>query len=283
MKKEGLFDESRKRAIPFLPETIGIVTSRSGAVLHDMVKIISERFENASIIFANASVQGQNSAIEIANAIDLLNKYNERERKIDVIIVGRGGGSIEDLWSFNEEITARAIYNSKIPVISAVGHETDFTIADFVADRRASTPSNAAEMVVPVKSELVRQVKSLNARLHSAVYKIISNKKNSISHLIQNIEKVSPQRIIENKKIRINDLVENMHESIAGKINLLNINISHLRKRLFLKNPLNILKERRLHINGLSEKLEKYALVRISNYRSRINAEQKSPKLIKSL
>lgn len=276
LKKEGLFDEYRKRRIPFLPERIGIVTSRNGAVLHDMVKIILDRFENASIIFVNASVQGQNSAIEIANAIDLLNKYNESERKIDVIIVGRGGGSIEDLWSFNEEITARAIYNSKIPVISAVGHETDFTLADFVADRRASTPSNAAEMVVPVKSELVRQVKSLNARLHSAVYKIISNKKNSISHLIQNIEKVSPQRIIENKKIRINDLVENMHELIAGKINLLNINISHLRKRLFLKNPLNILKERRLHVNGLSEKLEKYALVRISNYRSRINAEQKA-------
>ena len=276
LKKEGLFDESRKRAIPFLPETIGIVTSRSGAVLHDMVKIISDRFENASIIFANASVQGQNSALEIANAIDLLNKYSELERKIDVIIVGRGGGSIEDLWSFNEEITARAIYNSKIPVISAVGHETDFTIADFVADRRASTPSNAAEMVIPVKSELVRQAESLNARLHTAVYKIISNKKSSISRLIQNIERVSPQRIIENKKIRINDLVENMHESIAGKINLLNINISHLRKRLFLKNPLNILKERRLHINGLSEKLEKSALARISNYRSRISTEQKA-------
>ena len=276
LKKEGLFDESRKRAIPFLPETIGIVTSRSGAVLHDMVKIISDRFENASIIFANASVQGQNSALEIANAIDLLNKYSELERKIDVIIVGRGGGSIEDLWSFNEEITARAIYNSKIPVISAVGHETDFTIADFVADRRASTPSNAAEMVIPVKSELVRQAESLNARLHTAVYKIISNKKSSISRLIENIERVSPQRIIENKKIRINDLVENMHESIAGKINLLNINISHLRKRLFLKNPLNILKERRLHINGLSEKLEKSALARISNYRSRISTEQKA-------
>ena len=276
LKKEGLFDESRKRTIPFLPERIGIVTSRSGAVLHDMVKIISDRFENASIIFANASVQGQNSAPEIANAIDLLNKYSERERKIDVIIVGRGGGSIEDLWSFNDEITARAIYNSKIPVISAVGHETDFTIADFVADRRASTPSNAAEMAVPVKSELIRQVESLTVRLKSAAVKAISNKKNSLSRLIQNIEKVSPKRLIENKKIRINDLVENMHELIDGKINLLNINISHLRKRLFLKNPLNILKERRLYINGLSEKLEKSALSRILNYRNRINTEKKA-------
>ena len=276
LKKEGLFDESRKKTIPFLPERIGIVTSRSGAVLHDMVKIIKARFENVSIIFANASVQGLNAATEIAGAIELLNKYSERERKIDVIIVGRGGGSIEDLWAFNEEITARAIYNSKIPVISAVGHETDFTIADFVADRRASTPSNAAEISVPVKSELIRQVESLNARLQSAVYKIILNKKNSISHLIQNIEKVSPQRMIENKKIRINDLVENMLELVAGKINLLNINISHLRTRLFLKNPSNILKERRLHINGLSEKLEKSALSRILNYRNIISSEKKA-------
>ncbi len=276
LKQEGLFEESRKRAIPFLPETIGIVTSKSGAVLHDMLKIIFNRFNNASVIFANASVQGRNSAPEIAGAIELLNAYSERERKIDVIIVGRGGGSIEDLWSFNEEITARAIYNSKIPVISAVGHETDFTIADFVADRRASTPSNAAEIVIPVKSELVRRVESLDERLQAAIYKIISNKKSSISRLIQNIEKVSPQRIIENKKIRINDLLENMHEIIAGKVNLLNINISHLRKRLFLKNPLNILKDRRLHVNGLSEKLEKYTLTRILNYKSRITAEQKT-------
>ncbi|MCL6119443.1 MAG: exodeoxyribonuclease VII large subunit [Deltaproteobacteria bacterium] len=276
LKKEGLFDESRKRTIPFLPERIGIVTSRNGAVLHDMVKIITSRFENVSIIFANASVQGLNAAAEIAGAIELLNKYSNSERKIDVIIVGRGGGSIEDLWAFNEEITARAIYNSKIPIISAVGHETDFTIADFVADRRASTPSNAAEMAVPVKSELIRQLKSLTVRLKSAAVKAISNKKNSLSRLIQNIEKVSPKRLIENKKIRINDLVENMHELIDGKINLLNINISHLRKRLFLKNPLNILKERRLYINGLSEKLEKSALSRILNYRNRINTEKKA-------
>ena len=187
LKKEGLFDESRKRTIPFLPERIGIVTSRNGAVLHDMVKIITSRFENVSIIFANASVQGLNAAAEIAGAIELLNKYSNSERKIDVIIVGRGGGSIEDLWAFNEEITARAIYNSKIPIISAVGHETDFTIADFVADRRASTPSNAAEMAVPVKSELIRQLKSLTVRLKSAAVKAISNKKNSLSRLIQNI------------------------------------------------------------------------------------------------
>ena len=276
LKNEGLFDEARKRPIPFLPETIGIVTSRNGAVLHDMVKIIAARFENASIIFANASVQGLNAAAEIAAAIELLNKYSELGRKIDVVIVGRGGGSIEDLWAFNEEITAKAIYNSKIPVISAVGHETDFTIADFVADMRASTPSNAAEMVIPVKYELIRQVKSLSVRLKSAAVKAISSKKNSLSLLIQNIEKVSPKRLIENKKIRINDLAENMIELIDAKINLLNINISHLRKRLFLKNPLNILKERRLYVSGLSERLEKSAFLIILNYRNRINTEKKA-------
>ncbi|WP_291492539.1 exodeoxyribonuclease VII large subunit [Desulfurella sp.] len=196
--------------------------------------------------------------------------------EIDVIIVGRGGGSIEDLWAFNEEITARAIYNSKIPIISAVGHETDFTIADFVADIRASTPSNAAEIVVPVKSELIRQLKSLDLRLKSASAKLISNKKNNLLHLIKNIEKVSPKRLVENKKIRINDLVENMHETITRKIDIFNINISHLRKRLFLKNPLNILKERRLHIKELSEKLKKSALTIILQYRNKINTEKKA-------
>ena len=276
LKKEGLFDESRKRRIPFLPETIGIVTSRSGAVLHDMVKIIKARFENASIIFANAAVQGQNSAPEIANAIDLLNKYSERERKIDVIIVGRGGGGIEDLWSFNEEITARAIYNSKIPVISAVGHETDFTIADFVADRRASTPSNAAEMAVPVKYELINKVESLKGRIKSGAIKIISSRKAELSNLIKSMEKVSPKRIIQDKKIRVNDLMENMEGLIERKINLLNINISHLRKRLFLKTPLNILKECRLRINGLSDRLARIARSEILNYRNRINAEKKA-------
>ena len=276
LKREGLFDESRKRAIPFLPETIGIVTSKSGAVLHDIVKIIKSRFENISIIFANASVQGQNSATEIAQAIELLNLYGRTKRKIDVIIVGRGGGSIEDLWAFNEEITARAIYNSSIPVISAVGHETDFTIADFVADKRASTPSNAAEMAVPVKSELVRRVETLRNRIIFGAVNLISSRKAELSNLIKNMEKVSPKRIIQDRKIRVYDLAESLQNLAAGRINLLKLNVSHLRKRLLLKSPLNIFKERKLYINGLSDRLKRAQETTISSYKNIVKTESKA-------
>jgi exodeoxyribonuclease VII large subunit len=276
LRREGLFDESRKRAIPFLPETIGIVTSKSGAVLHDIVKILKTRFENISVIFANASVQGQNSASEIAHAVELLNLYSAARKKIDVIIVGRGGGSIEDLWAFNEEITARAIYNSSIPVISAVGHETDFTIADFVADKRASTPSNAAEMVVPVKSELVKHSENLKNRLKIGALNLISNRKAELSNLIKNIEKVSPKRIIQNKRIRVYDLAESLQNSAEGRINLLKLNVSHLYKRLLLKSPLNVFKERKLYINGLSGRLRRAAEITIANYKSRVGTECKA-------
>lgn len=276
LRREGLFDESRKRALPFLPETIGIVTSKSGAVLHDIVKILKSRFENISVIFANASVQGQNSASEIASALELLNLYSVTRKKIDLIIVGRGGGSIEDLWAFNEEITARAIYNSSIPIISAVGHETDFTIADFVADKRASTPSNAAEIAVPVKSELLKQSEKLKNRLKLGAVNLISNRKAELLNLIKNIEKVSPKRIIQNKRIRVYDLAENLQSSTEGRLNLLRLNISHLRKRLSLKSPIVVFKERKLYITGLSGRLRRAAEITVANYKSRIGTECKA-------
>jgi exodeoxyribonuclease VII large subunit len=276
LKKEGLFDESRKRPLPFMPETIGIVTSKSGAVLHDMVKIIRSRFENISIIFANASVQGQNSAAEIVRGIEILNLYSRTQRKIDLIIVGRGGGSIEDLWSFNEEIVARAICSSFVPIISAVGHETDFTIADFVADRRASTPSNAAEIAVPVKSELISKILSLNGRMRQSIFNFILGKKESLFNLIKNREKVSPKRILQNKKIRVCDLAESLHDTAEGRINLLRLDVSHLNKRLLLKSPLNIFKERKFYIIGLSERLKRAAENLISDYKSRIRTESKA-------
>ncbi len=278
LQKEGLFDEARKRKIPFLPRTIGIVTSRSGAVLHDMVKIIRSRFENADIVFKNSSVQGQNSAAEIADAIGFLNLYSEKIKKIDVIIVGRGGGSIEDLWSFNEEITARAIYNSKIPVISAVGHETDFTIADFVADRRASTPSNAAEIVIPVKSELAGKIESLENRFRQEIFNLISKRKTVLMNLIKNRERFSPKRIIHDKKLRILDISENMKNSTRGRINLFKLNASYLRKRLLLKSPSNILKERGLFIKGLSERLDRAVRITISNYKSTVKTSSNNAK-----
>ncbi|MBQ7953456.1 MAG: exodeoxyribonuclease VII large subunit, partial [Clostridia bacterium] len=147
---EGIFDASHKKPIPKTPKTIGVVTSPTGAAIRDIINVVTRRYPLAEIIVCPVLVQGENSAKQIANAIEYMN----RENMADVLIVGRGGGSIEDLWSFNEEVVAYAIYNSKIPIISAVGHETDFTIADFAADLRAPTPSAAAELAVPSVLEL---------------------------------------------------------------------------------------------------------------------------------
>ena len=159
--KEGLFDEAHKKPIPEFPERIGIVTSPTGAAIQDMLKVFRRRFPSAGLYLYPARVQGEGASEEIAAGIRAFNEWGE----VDVIIIGRGGGSLEDLWAFNEEEVARAIYASRIPVVSAVGHEIDFTMADFVADLRAPTPSTAVEMVVPDKAELERVIKGLKERI----------------------------------------------------------------------------------------------------------------------
>lgn len=165
LQAEGLFDEARKRPLPMLPQRIGIITSPTGAVLQDMLKILDRRFPNLSILISPVPVQGEGAAAEIVRAIKDLNGRGG----LDALILARGGGSLEDLWSFNEESVARAIAGSRIPVISAVGHETDYTIADFVADLRAPTPSAAAELVVRPKQELVGQIQALKDRIRHTI------------------------------------------------------------------------------------------------------------------
>ena len=167
--KEGLFDESRKKSIPMVPNRIGIVTSPTGAAIRDMLHVLKRRFPNVEIIINPVKVQGDGAKEEIAEAIEDFNKLIN----IDVLIVARGGGSLEDLWAFNEEIVARAIYNSKVPVISAVGHEIDWTISDFVADLRVPTPSVAAETVIVSKNELIDRLDDIESRLKAAPLDII--------------------------------------------------------------------------------------------------------------
>ncbi len=168
LSREGLFDPARKRVLPFLPQHIGIVTSPTGAAIRDMLNILQRRYPNLHILVAPVRVQGEGAAAEIARAIDLLNTRYD----LDVLIVGRGGGSIEDLWAFNEEAVARAIARSRLPVISAVGHEIDFTIADFVADLRAPTPSAAAELVVRPKADLEEVLRSLRRRVTQSLERL---------------------------------------------------------------------------------------------------------------
>jgi len=168
LEKEGLFDKSHKAPVPFLPTRIGVITSPTGAAIRDILNVTRRRFSNVEIIINPVRVQGKGAETEIADAIKEFNKLNqdpELGRQIDVMIVGRGGGSLEDLWAFNEEIVARAIYDSKIPVISAVGHEIDYTISDLAADLRAPTPSAAAELVIPRKEELLEKIEVAVTRL----------------------------------------------------------------------------------------------------------------------
>ena len=179
LQAEGLFDSSRKRALPLLPHTIGVVTSPTGAAIQDILRILRRRHENVRVLIYPVRVQGEGAAAEIAAAVTYLNQLPE----IDVMIVGRGGGSIEDLWAFNEEVVARALFASRIPVISAVGHEIDFTIADFVADLRAPTPSGAAELVISQKAELVERVSNLGRRLSQSLYFQLSRFRNKVLEL----------------------------------------------------------------------------------------------------
>ena len=164
LQHEGLFDTARKRPLPALPRKIGIVTSVEGAAIRDIIKVLRRRYANAHLVIAPARVQGEGAALELARALRAIGRVNG----VDVVIVGRGGGSIEDLWAFNEEIVARAIARCTVPVVSAVGHETDFTIADFVADVRAPTPSAAAELVVARKDEFCGRIDRLHDRLRAA-------------------------------------------------------------------------------------------------------------------
>ncbi|MFZ5596588.1 MAG: exodeoxyribonuclease VII large subunit [Bacillota bacterium] len=181
LRKEGLFDPSIKKKIPFLPERIGIVTSPTGAAVRDMLEIIQRRWPGAKIVLVPVTVQGDSAPGEVSRAIKILNRKGE----VDVIIVGRGGGSLEELWAFNTEEVARSIHESVIPVISAVGHETDFTIADMVADLRAPTPSAAAELVVPVKSEVAYTIDSIRERIYRAMGENAGNSRRRLENCLE--------------------------------------------------------------------------------------------------
>ena len=186
LQAEGLFAPELKRAIPFFPRRVGVVTSPSGAAIRDIINVISRRTRSVHLLLAPARVQGEGAASEIARAIKLLNHHHARgsqDNGIDVIIVGRGGGSIEDLWAFNEEVVARAIRNSVIPIISAVGHETDFTIADFAADLRAATPSAAAELVAAHEEQLCAQLEGLAASLARSLRFRVASERSRVREL----------------------------------------------------------------------------------------------------
>ncbi|MBI4335549.1 MAG: exodeoxyribonuclease VII large subunit [Candidatus Omnitrophica bacterium] len=206
LQKEGLFDQARKRPVPFLPRRIGVVTSPTGAAIRDILKIATGRFQNVEIIINPVKVQGETAAAEIAAAVREFNEYGD----IDVMIVGRGGGSIEDLWPFNEETVARAIYDSRIPVVSAVGHEVDFTISDFVADVRASTPSEAAKLVIPEKEKLIGEIETFYMRLTNSFLRKINNLKDRLSQFKESYVLRQPVNLVLRMGQRLDDLTHGL-------------------------------------------------------------------------
>ena len=238
LQKEGLFDEKHNVAIPFLPTRIGIVTSPTGAAIRDILNIARRRFSNVEIIINPVKVQGDSAKDEVAKAIRQFNQLNN----IDVMIVTRGGGSLEDLWPFNEEVVARAIYESAIPIISAVGHEIDYTISDFVADFRAPTPSAAAELVIPRKEELEGLINTSTTRLNNA----LSGKLNRLAERLKAVKKSyilrQPLNIITQYEQKIDDFRKDMRIRIDHLLKMRTENHNLLESKLEAFNPRAILK-----------------------------------------
>ncbi len=237
LKNEGLFDAAHKVPIPYLPETIGIVTSKDGAALRDILHVLDRRFSGVEIFIYPVAVQGKGAAEDIASAIDDFN----RAFPVDVLIVARGGGSLEDLWAFNEETVARAIYRSEIPVISAVGHEIDFTIADFVADIRAATPSVAAEIVMPVKEELASFVGDLETRASLACLSFVKSLRQELKRLSTNRALRDPLAVFEIQSQRLDELARSMLQSLSGFIRFQKQAVAGLLGRLEVLGPASTL------------------------------------------
>ena len=237
LREEGIFDEKYKKKIPFFPSTIGVVTSRTGAVIHDILNVTRRRNSSIDVRLFPVPVQGDEAAPKIAEAIEEFNKRNN----VDVIIVGRGGGSLEDLWAFNEEIVVRAIFNSNIPIIAAVGHDTDITLTNFVADRVAPTPSAAAEIAVPKLSDISERIILLKRSFERHLESILATKRIKLHNLELKIQNNSPMSIVVNKRIRFDNIVNTLNMNILrvleNKKNMFEKNVT----RLELLNPLKIL------------------------------------------
>jgi len=237
LEAEGLFDPARKRPIPLLPKKIGLVTSPSGAAIRDILQIIHRRFANVQVLIFPVRVQGEGAAAEIVEGIESLNKRGD----LDVLIVARGGGSIEDLWAFNEEVVARAIYASQTPVISAVGHETDFTIADFVADVRAPTPSAAAELVISRKAELSQRVDDLFSRLVSHMRYRAERSGERLRSLERHLRLLSPLERVKRQRERLRDGALALQSSMSHRLALWRGDLRTAAARLDSLSPLAIL------------------------------------------
>ena len=237
LQQEGLFDPVHKKPIPSMPATIGVVTSATGAALRDILNVIERRFPRVRVLLNPVRVQGEGAAAEIAQAVREMNEYGG----IDVLIVGRGGGSLEDLWVFNEEVVARAIFASQIPVISAVGHEIDVTIADFVADKRALTPTEAAELAVPREDVLLESLDALRTRLAQALSGRLAKAKQRLEAIGKSYAFRQPVDRIRQRQQRLDEVFSRLNRSVQHSTHLTQERLGALGSKLEALSPLGIL------------------------------------------
>ena len=250
LAKEGLFDENRKRQLPTFPRRIGVVTSPTGAAIHDILNVLKRRFASVEILLYPVRVQGDGAAEEIARAIDDMNRL----KLADVLIVGRGGGSLEDLWAFNEEVVARAVHRSKLPVISAVGHETDWTICDFVADLRAPTPSAAAELVIASSLELRSQLEALSHHLRMAIESRLAALDARVDALRRSLH--DPSTMLGHLAQRVDDLTERLERALENATLRRREQFERLRSVLSFHSPERRTERLRLQLTALSVQSE---------------------------
>jgi len=236
LEKEGLFDEKHKKSLPKIPSTIGVVTSPNGAAIRDIQNVISRRFP-VRILLAPVRVQGEGAAEEVARAIKILNMRND----VDLIIVARGGGSWEDLWAFNEEKVARAIFESKLPIITAIGHETDYTIADFVADRRAPTPSAAAELAVPEREKIEEGIEELARRMEAAMRRRIDEGVARMERLLKRKTFMYPFELIYDKIAEYEKVAERLVKAGEERVKRLRQHLAMLERSIEAMSPYKVL------------------------------------------
>ena len=237
LNNEGLFDPAHKKPLPKYPQRIAIVTSSAGAAVHDMIRILRRRYPIAKVLLLPVRVQGVEAPPEIVGAI----RYANRWKLADVLITGRGGGSIEDLWAFNDERVARAIYASEIPVISAVGHEPDVTISDFVADRRASTPSNAAEIAVPDMTELLRYLDESRERLTRGELNLLTREDNRLKALSDKRALKDPMAFILDRRLQLDHVQQRALAAARGQMDARERRFTQLTASLDALSPLKVL------------------------------------------
>lgn len=260
LASEGLFDAKYKKPIPKYPDKIGVITANTGAAIKDIISTIKRRYPIGQVILFPSLVQGENASKDIVRNIELANTYD-----LDVLIVGRGGGSIEDLWPFNEEIVARAIFKSKIPIISAVGHEIDYTIADFVADLRAPTPTGAAEMAVPNLADLSKYIDQLKIRLSTDIFKKINIQRLYLDSLRNSYILKNPTIIYENKKQKLDLINTKINEIVLKKLELKKLYLNNIKNSYVLNNPQILYEKNRDKLVIIEEKLNQNIKLKLDN------------------